>query len=250
MVVASGGGEDTHNHSYIMCREILFGSKIHDIYRGYGNPSIYIVTRPNKTKKKKENEIQNPPPTKEALAIIKQLSLPCPWPKPAPLFALWIQPRTRLPITPLLKHLSPPPAKPVHPPRIHKAKKHHHQSERQARIQRRRQRHCVFTPPLACASPQNVVEHKTHDRPRREVESSLRSIPPRQRCLYTYIYLLWEEGNTHSGGDPAQTPKHDGQRDSTQPRGGAVAATGLFPGDPDNERCDCPERECPYERPV
>lgn len=55
-------GEDTHNHSYIMCREILFDSKIHDIYRGYGNPSIYIATRPNKTKKKKENEIQNPPP--------------------------------------------------------------------------------------------------------------------------------------------------------------------------------------------
>lgn len=65
-----GGGGDTHNHSYITGQEILFDSKIHDVYRGHGNPSIYIVTRQTN---KKETEIQTlpqflffPSPTKEA----------------------------------------------------------------------------------------------------------------------------------------------------------------------------------------
>lgn len=85
--------------------------------------------------------------------------------------------RTRIPITPPLIDLRPPPLKPIHPARKYESKEYHHQSKCKSRIQCSAQSHRVFRPPSRRSASYHIIEYVTYERPNREVETSSRRDP-------------------------------------------------------------------------
>ena len=129
--------------------------------------------------------------------------------------------RTSLPIAPRLKNPRGPPLQPPQPSPATKqeAEEDHHDPKRQARIQRRRERHCVLGPPARCAPAQVGVEEEADEGPDGEVEARGR----------------W---------DPAQAAEEDGKVDFA-PEVVAAAAD-----EPDEDRGDETDWEGPDERSV
>ena len=148
---------------------------------------------------------------------INKLSSPKMLPRPQRLI------RTSLPIAPLLVDPRAPPLQFAQeaPPRIQEAKEDDHDPERQARVQRRGERHGVLAPPGRGAPAQVRVEEEADEGPDREVEARGRRYP-------------------------AQAAEEDGEVDFAPGAAGAAAAA----NQPDEDRGDEADKECPDQGPV
>lgn len=130
---------------------------------------------------------------------------------------------TCLPIAPLLVHPRAPPlqlGQPA-PPGIQEAEEDDHDAEREARVQRRGERHGVFPPPGRGAPAQVRVEEEADEGPDGEVEAG-------------------------GGRDPAQAAEEDGEVDAAPDAAGGAAAA----DEPDEDRGDEADEEGPDQRPV
>ena len=131
--------------------------------------------------------------------------------------------RAALPIAPLLVNPRAPPIQPVQepPPGVQEAKEDGHDAERQARVQRRGERHRVRAPPGRGAAPQVRVEEEADAGPDGEVEA-------------------------RGGRDPAEAAEEDGQVDLAPRAAGRAAAA----REPDGDGGDEADGEGPDERAV
>lgn len=131
--------------------------------------------------------------------------------------------RTPLPIATLLEHPRAPPLQtPQPPPRgIQKGEKDDDDAEREARVQRRGERHGVLGPPEGRAAAEVRVEEEADEGPDGEVEARGR-------------------------GDPAQAAEEDGEVDLAED----VVAVAVAAAEPDEDGGDEADGEGPDEGPV